>query len=83
MSGWHYLDLEEAIMINCQLRQADWTVYLEIDDFVIYVKITLVINVTIYGPSSLKNIEKSVYHQCILNDQILKIIFIKKISCHY
>lgn len=78
MSGWHYLDLEEAIMINCQLRQADGTVYLEIDDFVIYVKITLVINVTIYGPPSLKNIEKSVYHQCILNDQILKIIFIKK-----
>lgn len=83
MSGWHYLDLEEAIMINCQLRQADGTVYLEIDDFVIYVKITLVINVTIYGSSSLKNIEKSVYHQCILNDQILKIIFIKKISCYY
>lgn len=79
MSGWHYLDLEEAIMINCQLSQADGTVYLEIDDFVIYVKITLVINVTIYGSSSLK----SVYHQCILNDQILKIIFIKKISCYY
>lgn len=70
-------------MINCQLSQADGTVYLEIDDFVIYVKITLVINVTIYGSSSLKNIEKSVYHRCILNDQILKIIFIKKISCYY
>lgn len=58
MSGWHYLDLEEAIMINCQLRQADGTVYLEIDDFVIhvYVKITLVINVTIYGPSSRERI---------------------------
>lgn len=35
-------------MINCQLRQADGTVYLEIDDFVIYVKITWVINVTIF-----------------------------------
>lgn len=56
MSGWHYLYLEEAIMINCQLSQADGTVYLEIDDFVIYEKITMVINVTIYGPSSLERI---------------------------
>lgn len=86
MSGWHYLDLEEAIMINCQLRQADGTVYNvprnrrfcnicknNIGDKCHY----------LWSVQSWKNIEKSVYHQCILNDQILKIIFIKKISCHY
>lgn len=59
MSGWHYLDLEEAIMINCQLRQADGTVYNVPRNrrfCNIYVKITLVINVTIYGPSSLERI---------------------------
>lgn len=34
----------------------------------------------LWSVQSWKNIEKSVYHQCILNDQILKIIFIKKLA---
>lgn len=55
----HYLDLEQAI-INCQLRQADGTMYLEINDFVFFVKITLATKIPIsWYYQYWKNIEKA------------------------
>lgn len=73
----HYLDLEEAI-IKFLLRQADGTMYLEINDFVIYAKMILLMNITIdelwyVQIWKISSIGKPIYHQRFLDNQIISI----------